>query len=926
MNFGDDPNAIGSFYDNQAPLYAERGEKHKTSRMMLLANLPHPAPGRHVRVLDIGCGAGEMSELCRARFGDVDYVGVDCSNKMISVATSRFGHVGRFFLADAFSLIRPDAGFFWDNSTPARRFHVVLMQAVIHLYTPDVAAHHLCGALRYYARAMFVFTTRRYDTYKWGVATKSDGAQYERAFHSLQSLTALLDNALQCCLFDGWSFEIAPTVDDVGDPWFTVVIKHNASLSYLRDGFAVSEGAAICPSMIQAAYNIFLRAEEQKVDEFQDSIIRYMDNDGLVRIEGLSSADCGYLGDLVLDPGLRNLAARLMGTENANVFKDKINVGRAFPLHQDASAMWPAVPMVTIGVPLVQPSCGMGTLFVARGQHTKGLFSAMGQELRHDQLPPVVWHKPVLTRGVPYAIDPFVPHFVRAPTTKDSRPILFITYVGREKEEPDLSVRYFSAKLRRQPPTDLRLKFNLNVVRDKFNKCVRPEEVARQFAYKLDIDSYIRSCLPVSNRRIAQLEFPAFYTDVVIIGAGPAGLACARALTDQGKQKFVLIEAGSSVNCRDSYATFDSCNGVGGAGLFSDGKFSFGTAGSGSHLMTRHDDGMRRISELCAMAGFPLSSQVEENAQSPYNGMNLKAYPSIYTSLEQRKKLISLLFPQQNDIWINTRVVKVEPVFGGGMYRVETSDPETRRVIYTHSVVCATGRFPLRSGFLPISPLVFRRLEFGVRIEVPRGSPLIPRACNLIDPKLTFDANFGDHKFHVRTFCVCDYDGEVVSCGSVEGNHLAFSGRRRPSGTSLWSNFGLMIRFADLSDSNIRLYNELHRLCDEVPHLRQADMPIIVDGKLMMPAGDKLPLATHLIYTAIAEYAKRVNAENALASACIFGPCLEGFGFYPYADVNNGQLYRRPGFYMAGDATGIYRGLVPALVGGYACGLEVASL
>jgi hypothetical protein len=62
--------------------------------------------------------------------------------------------------------------------------------------------------------------------------------------------------------------------------------------------------------------------------------------------------------------------------------------------------------------------------------------------------------------------------------------------------------------------------------------------------------------------------------DVVIIGAGPAGLAAAAACRARDLS-YRIVEAGATVLERDHAEHAALPRGVGGAGLFSDGKFSF---------------------------------------------------------------------------------------------------------------------------------------------------------------------------------------------------------------------------------------------------------------------------------------------------------------------------------------------------------------
>ncbi|WP_242523507.1 MULTISPECIES: lycopene cyclase family protein [Bacillus] len=79
--------------------------------------------------------------------------------------------------------------------------------------------------------------------------------------------------------------------------------------------------------------------------------------------------------------------------------------------------------------------------------------------------------------------------------------------------------------------------------------------------------------------------------DVAIIGAGPAGLFLAKEILENSNQKVVLIDSGPSIkkrhcpliqkgNCTKC-PTCHVVEGVGGAGMYSDGKLSSYPAGSG---------------------------------------------------------------------------------------------------------------------------------------------------------------------------------------------------------------------------------------------------------------------------------------------------------------------------------------------------------
>ena len=62
--------------------------------------------------------------------------------------------------------------------------------------------------------------------------------------------------------------------------------------------------------------------------------------------------------------------------------------------------------------------------------------------------------------------------------------------------------------------------------------------------------------------------------DVLVVGGGPAGVAAALACRERGIS-CAVVERGADLRSRRRADPTDIASGVGGAGLFSDGKFSF---------------------------------------------------------------------------------------------------------------------------------------------------------------------------------------------------------------------------------------------------------------------------------------------------------------------------------------------------------------
>jgi hypothetical protein len=159
-----------------------------------------------------------------------------------------------------------------------------------------------------------------------------------------------------------------------------------------------------------------------------------------------------------------------------------------------------------------------------------------------------------------------------------------------------------------------------------------------------------------------------------------------------------------------------------------------------------------------------------------------------------------------------------------------------------------------------------------------------------------------------RTFCTCR-NGEVVETRWDELR--TFSGRADGARTEV-SNIGLNLRFRSPPVTE-GLFAELHDLVYgqtdtfELPvreYLKSKDefLGANLDGRFRARLNELLQ-----------------NSE--LSEAAVYGPCIEGVGYYP--DLNDALKLSSHDVWVAGDAVGTFRGLMPAMVSGYYCGRQV---
>lgn len=170
----------------------------------------------------------------------------------------------------------------------------------------------------------------------------------------------------------------------------------------------------------------------------------------------------------------------------------------------------------------------------------------------------------------------------------------------------------------------------------------------------------VRWCLP--RRLLWNQAGTMIEPDVVIVGAGPAGLAAAHGALDSGSSSVVVLEAGPTLRERSRGRPSDSVSGCGGAGAWSDGKFSFFPSATElwnlnqSEILRRSYGWVAGILRMyaddpSAVPDFPEAAlkparYIDRSAPADADSIGswkLKRYPSIYIGQEGREAMVQRL-------------------------------------------------------------------------------------------------------------------------------------------------------------------------------------------------------------------------------------------------------------------------------------------
>lgn len=299
--------------------------------------------------------------------------------------------------------------------------------------------------------------------------------------------------------------------------------------------------------------------------------------------------------------------------------------------------------------------------------------------------------------------------------------------------------------------------------------------------------------------------------DVIIVGAGPAGIFSALELTKHTDLKILMLDKGPDLGKRKCPASrgvgcirCDPCfllSGWGGAGAFSDGKLTISTDVGGwlNEYMSQEEllKLLEHVDGIYSSFGGPQkiygtdSDEIERiERKAAFAGLNLVRQRIRHLGTE---KCAEVLKKMRQELGEKTEVrnrleVKGVLVNNRHVQGVETVDGEKLGAKY---VIAAPGRsgaewLKVEAQLLGLKTLN-NPVDVGVRVEV-RASVMEELTNSLYEPKFIYYSKAFDDQ--VRTFCVNPY-GEVITesyDGVVSVNGQSYSERKTEN-----TNFAILV-------------------------------------------------------------------------------------------------------------------------------------
>lgn len=441
--------------------------------------------------------------------------------------------------------------------------------------------------------------------------------------------------------------------------------------------------------------------------------------------------------------------------------------------------------------------------------------------------------------------------------------------------------------------------------------------------------------------------------DIVIIGAGPAGLFASHEITENSSQKVLVIDKGKDINNRQcpSLLAFVRCKectpcnilcGLGGAGGLSDGKLNlkYNVGGNLEEFVSRQeaDDLVSKVEQFFVEHGASgelygtNSEDLEKKAAThgiqfipiPQRHIGSDRLPAIITSMKNSIEQSGAEF------LLNTAVKEIHHC--NNHFELQLDGKENVEAKYVLAAPGRSGGDWLSSEAKRLGIYTrFAPIDIGVRVEVPAVvmESIVEKAW---DPKFhIFTETYDDF---IRTFCTCP-NGFVVM--EDYGDYIGVNGHSMASKKSENTNFAFVtkIKLTEPVEDTTAYGISIAKLATTIG----GKMPIVqrledlkkgrrstgerIEKSFVKPTlknatpGDISMALPHRIVTNILEGLEKLDEVIpgvASDSTLLYAPEIK-FSSMRFI-VNNNLESSMENFFVAGDGAGLSRGIVASAATG----------
>ena len=387
--------------------------------------------------------------------------------------------------------------------------------------------------------------------------------------------------------------------------------------------------------------------------------------------------------------------------------------------------------------------------------------------------------------------------------------------------------------------------------------------------------------------------------DTIIVGGGVSGLMTAYYLTLQ-KRRVLVVERGHQFFERDHNNPFDVANGIGGSGLFSDGKVSLFP--SATHLWKLERNGLKmgykEVADFLNIfnVNLPAFSDKWIEVTPDESSFVEKKYNSLVLSQEQRMMIAFKLIHTigSNNILADTEVVKI--TCKNNAFELVAKNNSIDSFYRSHTVVLAGGKHQFEALQHKISGLQFElygKYEVGIRVECPNS------VFDFFDnPQKDIKLIEQIEDYEIRTFCCCKGGRVLESCSDGFVSH---NGTSNDFKATEKTNIGFIVTIPS----------------EKIDEKLKWDLQVKRSNSISLT---QFLSKTEVILTKEVDDIIRCFIKNkfpkmaASSGSVVYFPEFERFGSFPLLD--DYLRMDKSGVWLTGDSTGLFRGLLPAFVSG----------